>query len=323
MTYLRLPRAGRGHPWRVRARRGTGHPTPSLVCGAATVAVFVGACASAPAKPPVPPKPESVAPTGAVIKDSAPAAPPPGLATLPDPVVRNDPKSKRGNNPYVVFGKQYQVMDTSAGYDQVGGASWYGTKFHGRTTSSGEPYDMYELTAAHRSLPIPTYVRVTNLQNGRSSIVRVNDRGPFHPNRIIDLSFAAAVKLGFERTGTARVRVESLEATSAVDVDRASGVARFFVDTGIYANARSARGARDEVAALTARSAFVVRLEGSFAVRIGPFETFEAAERLQSFLVFADRPRPVILADRVPPERPGAAPNASATTGLRAGISAK
>ena len=273
-----------------------------LLCGVASVAVFVAGCATAPATPVVETKPEVVAGSPAVIKDSAPAAPPPGLATLPDPVVRNDPKSRRGNNPYVVFGQHYQVMDTAAGYDQVGGASWYGTKFHGRTTSSGEPYDMYELTAAHRSLPIPTYVRVTNLHNGKSSIVRVNDRGPFHPNRIIDLSFAAAVKLGFERKGTARVRVESLAATSAVDGERALRGARFFVDTGIYANARGARGARDEVTALTARNAFVVRLEDTFAVRIGPLSTFEAAERLRSFLVFADRPRPVILADGVAPE---------------------
>lgn len=261
--------------------------------------MFVGGCATAPSVPSVEAKPQEAAPP--VIKDSAPAAPPPGLATLPDPVVRNDPKSRRGNNPYVVFGQHYQVMDTAAGYDQVGGASWYGTKFHGRTTSSGEPYDMYELTAAHRSLPIPTYVRVTNLQNGKSSIVRVNDRGPFHPNRIIDLSFAAAVKLGFERKGTARVRVESLAATSAVGDDASARHARFFVDTGIYANARSARGARDEVTALTARNAFVVRLEDTFAVRIGPLSTFEAAERLQSLLVFADRPRPVILTDTVSP----------------------
>ena len=310
MTFPGWEGAGGGCPWRFPAPFRTGRLIGRMVCGAATLAVFAG-CATAPARPPVAePKPAPASSAPAVVKDSAPAAPPPGLATLPDPVVRNDPKSRRGNNPYVVFGQHYQVMDTAAGYDQTGGASWYGTKFHGRTTSSGEPYDMYELTAAHRSLPIPTYVRVTNLHNGRSSIVRVNDRGPFHPNRIIDLSFAAAVKLGFERTGTARVRVESLAATSAaVDGDRAWGGARFFVDTGIYANARSARGARDEVTALTARNAFVVRLEDAFAVRIGPLSTFEAAERLQSLLVFADRPRPVILADRAPSARyPGASP---------------
>ena len=301
MTFLGRVGAGGGSPSRYCARCPPGRSIGRLLCGAATAVVFVGGCATAPTKPAVEPKPELPDGAPAVIKDGAPAAPPPGLAMLPDPVVRNDPKSRRGNNPYVVFGEHYQVMDTAAGYDQVGGASWYGTKFHGRTTSSGEPYDMYELTAAHRSLPIPTYVRVTNLQNGKSSILRVNDRGPFHPNRIIDLSFAAAVKLGFERTGTARVRVESLAATSPVDGDRASRGARFFVDTGIYANARSARAARDEVTALTARKAFVVRLEDTFAVRIGPLSTFEDAERLQSFLVFADRPRPVILTDRESP----------------------
>jgi len=280
-----------------------------LALGAIAVSVVSG-CAGTASKPavtappvaagdsavePAPTAPTVVASDSAVLKDSAPVAPPPRLAALPDPVVRDDPKSRRGNSPYVVFGKHYQVMDSAAGYEEEGHASWYGTKFHGRTTSSGERYDMYELTAAHRSLPIPTYVRVTNLQNAKSSIVRVNDRGPFHPERIIDLSYAAAVKLGFERNGTARVRVETLQATSPPAPSRTSRQARFYLDTGIYANARSARGARDEVVALTARDASVVRVEGVFAVRIGPFATYEAAERLQSFLVFAERPKPVII----------------------------
>ena len=264
--------------------------------GAAITVLFVGACTSTPPKPTAT-KPAEPASPPALVKDSAPVAPPPWLATLPDPIVRDDPKSDRGNNPYVVFGKHYQVMDSAEGYEEIGGASWYGTKFHGRTTSSGERYDMYELTAAHRSLPIPTYVRVTNLGNGRTSIVRVNDRGPFHAGRIIDLSYAAAVKLGFERTGTARVRVESLAATSPTDRDRTRR-ARFYVDTGIYANANSARGAREEVAPLTAKDVFVVRVDDAFAVRIGPFATFDEAKRLQSFLVFADRPKPlIVLAD--------------------------
>ncbi len=287
------------------------------MCGAAIVAVFVGGCVSAPTPPAVEPKPEAAASDAGIIKDSAPASPPPWLATLPDPVVRNDPKSQRGNHPYVVFEQHYQVMDSAAGYDQIGRASWYGTKFHGRTTSSGEPYDMYELTAAHRSLPIPTYVRVTNLHNDKSSIVRVNDRGPFHDERIIDLSFAAAVKLGFERAGTARVRVESLAATSVADAGVAPGGARFFVDAGIYATAGSARSARDEVIALTGRNAFVVRVADTFAVRIGPIPTFDAAERLQSFLVFADRERPVILTDTALPERHrGATPVARSVHGM-------
>lgn len=308
--------AGGGLSSRMPVRWRFGPTTGRLPFGAVIVAVLVGGCtatsnvAPAPTPPSVEPKAKPVANDPGIIKDSSPASPPPSLATLPDPVVRNDPKSRRGNNPYVVFGRHYQVMDSAAGYDQVGRASWYGTKFHGRTTSSGEPYDMYELTAAHRSLPIPTYVRVTNLHNDKSSIVRVNDRGPFHDERIIDLSFAAAVKLGFERTGTARVRVESLAATSVTDGGVARG-ARFFVDTGIYATAGSARRARTEVAALTGRNAFVVRVEDTFAVRVGPIATFEAAERLQSFLVFADRERPVILTDRALPERHwGAAPAA-------------
>ena len=294
----------------------SGRSVGRLLCGAASVAVFVGGCATAPP----PPLPSRRNPRWSTVpRQSSRTRHPPhrrrAWPRLPDPVVRNDPKSRRGNNPYVVFGQHYQVMDTAAGYDRVGGASWYGTKFHGRTTSSGEPYDMYELTAAHRSLPIPTYVRVTNLNNGKSSIVRVNDRGPFHPNRIIDLSFAAAVKLGFERKGTARVRVESLAATSAVGGDRASRGARFFVDTGIYANAGSARDASDEVSVLTARNAFVVRLEDTFAVRIGPLPTFAAAERLRSLLVFADRPRPVILTDTVAVEVfPGVSPVAHSAT---------
>ena len=150
--------------------------------------------------------------------DSAPAADRgpqgshPELAALPDPVPRAEPNSRYGNHsPYVVFGKTYHVMDDARDYAATGTASWYGVKFQGRPTSSGEPYDMYELTAAHRSLPLPSYLRVTNLGNGRSTVVRVNDRGPFHGGRIIDLSYAAAVKLDFANAGTARVHVELLQ----------------------------------------------------------------------------------------------------------------
>lgn len=111
---------------------------------------------------------------------------------------------------YVVRGKRYRVLDTSKGYNEVGMASWYGDKFHGRPTSTGERYDMYEFTAAHKSLPLPTFVRVTNLANDRSVVVKVNDRGPFISGRIIDLSYAAATKLGTRASGVARVRVEAL-----------------------------------------------------------------------------------------------------------------
>ena len=138
------------------------------------------------------------------VTDGPPEYVPYDLSQLPDPVPVDEPKSATGNPPsYSVFGKTYYTLDTAAGYEATGSASWYGRKFQGRRTSSGEPFDTLKLSAAHPTLPIPSYVEVTNLDNGRRIVVRVNDRGPFHDGRIIDLSYAAAVKLGF---ADARVR---------------------------------------------------------------------------------------------------------------------
>jgi len=134
------------------------------------------------------------------------------LSSVPDAVPVQEAVSASGNPPeYEVFGETYRVLATSRGYEAEGLASWYGADFHGRRTSSGEPYDMYAMTAAHTSLPLPTYVEVTNLANGRQVVVRVNDRGPFHSDRILDLSYVAAWKLGMVGPGTARVRVRALE----------------------------------------------------------------------------------------------------------------
>ena len=142
--------------------------------------------------------------------DHGPSAPV-DVSNVPDAVPKVEPRSRGGNkSTYRVFGKQYSVLGNSDGYRQRGGASWYGNKFHGHLTSNGETYDMYKMTAAHKSLPIPTYVKVTNLSNGRQVIVRVNDRGPFHKGRIIDLSYAAASKLGMLRNGVAHVEVEAI-----------------------------------------------------------------------------------------------------------------
>ncbi|HUG97721.1 MAG TPA: septal ring lytic transglycosylase RlpA family protein [Gammaproteobacteria bacterium] len=136
---------------------------------------------------------------------------PPDVSHIPDAVPRYEPRSQRGNPPfYEVLGRRYYVMKEAAGYRERGVASWYGTKFHGRMTSSGEPYDMYAMTAAHKTLPLPSYVRVTHRGNGRSIVVRVNDRGPFVGERIIDLSYAAAVRLGMHSDGTALVDVEAI-----------------------------------------------------------------------------------------------------------------
>ena len=133
---------------------------------------------------------------------------------VPDAVPRRELPSRSGNmDEYEQSGRTYRVLDSSYGYDEQGLASWYGEQFHGRPTSSGEPYDMYRLSAAHRTLPLPSWVRVTNLANGESVVLRVNDRGPFSDpdRRIIDVSYAAAVRLGMVGTGTAPVRVEAVE----------------------------------------------------------------------------------------------------------------
>ena len=144
------------------------------------------------------------------VSDSAPVGTL-DISAISEPVPRDEPRSPYGNrSPYAVLGKRYHVMDSAEGYVERGVASWYGAKFNGRATSSREIYDMCSFSAAHKTLPLPTIARVTNLDNGRSVLVRVNDRGPFHAGRIIDLSYAAAVKLGVDRTGTARVEVQAL-----------------------------------------------------------------------------------------------------------------
>jgi peptidoglycan lytic transglycosylase len=178
------------------------------------IAAGMAACFSAPPRgeipgaTPVPPTPPA--------PPAPPTERPPSPDSVPDMVPRIEPRSRNGNPPfYDVLGKRYFVLSSSVGYVERGVASWYGPGFHKVRTSTGEPYDMYAMTAAHRTLPLPAYVRVTNLQNGRSIVVRVNDRGPFVGNRIIDLSYTAASKLDMLRNGTAMVEVRNLEPVSA------------------------------------------------------------------------------------------------------------
>lgn len=143
--------------------------------------------------------------------DTAPSEPD-DVSNVPDAVPKHEPKSRYGNmDSYEVFGKRYYTKDSSDGYVAHGKASWYGTKFHGARTSSGETYDMYEMTAAHTTLPLPTYARVTNTNNGKSVIVKINDRGPFHSDRIIDLSYAAASRIGIVNQGVGHVKVEAIK----------------------------------------------------------------------------------------------------------------
>jgi len=254
--------------------------------------------------------------------DSGPRSPPPGLSNIPDPVPRIEPRSPYGNKtPYSVLGKTYYVLPNAASYKEYGKASWYGTKFQGRPTSSGERYDMYKLTAAHRSLPIPSYVRVTNLDNHKSAIVRVNDRGPFHSERLIDLSYAGAVKLGFADVGTARVMVEVVDGSNEVpDVERVESVvaaaprtaespagmpaepaleapAKIFLQAGAFADPNGAEKLRRELTAIVGDGVHVHRSAKDrwYRVRIGPLTELREATRLQELIVTASYAKPLIV----------------------------
>lgn len=211
------------------------------------------------------------------------------MSALPDPEVRNEPRSKRGNGPvYTVWGKSYRVMDSADGFVQEGTASWYGTKFHGRETSSGEVYDIYRLTAAHKHLPLPTYVRVTNLANGKNTVVKVNDRGPFVDDRIIDLSYAAAVKLGFHSQGTSRVKIEVLEEIETAQM--------FIVQAGAFSEFERADRSHRELQELTGFKGVVVKMptDGFYRVRLGPVPASQIP-RLQTLLQAADYGLPKLI----------------------------
>ena len=168
---------------------------------------LAGCTSSAPRRVSAPP---AAAPQYELM-DGPPTAPF-DVSAIPEPVPRTEPNARYGNHsPYNVLGKRYQVLPRRSGYSERGVASWYGTKFHGRLTSTREPYDMYQFTAAHKTLPLPSYARVTRLDTGKSVVVRINDRGPFVGTRLIDLSYAAAAKLGVHLTGTAPVEVSVIE----------------------------------------------------------------------------------------------------------------
>lgn len=162
-------------------------------------------------KPIVPPAGSGL---GAYYQDDGPGVrTPPRLEQIPDAVFKDEPQAKFGNRPYSVFGQKYIPLQADEAYSQEGVASWYGVKFHGRRTSSGERYDMYKMTAAHPTLPIPSYVRVTNLETGQQVVVRINDRGPFLANRLIDVSYTAALKLGLLKKGRMPVRLDRILAS--------------------------------------------------------------------------------------------------------------
>lgn len=206
-----------------------------------------------------------------------------------DAVPRAEPLSRYGNPEYYeVNGTRYYPLKSAAGFVERGIASWYGREFHGRRTSSGETYDMYKMTAAHRILPLPTYVEVTNLENGRRAVVRVNDRGPFHDNRVIDLSYAAARKLGMYAAGTALVEVRAIDTAPgprrpAVRMAEAPG-GRFYLQVGAFRELANAERLRRRLEAVAERMVDIqtVHFDGALLhrVRIGPLASVELADRI-------------------------------------------
>lgn len=222
------------------------------------------------------------------------------VSNIPNAIPKNEPKSRYGNpKSYVVFGKRYYVMDSSKGFVEKGLASWYGTKFHGRRTSSGETYDMYAMTAAHKNLPLPTYVKVTNLNNGRHIIVKINDRGPFHENRIIDLSYTAAIKLDIVKKGTGLVEVRALEAGQPIPAGLNEGVpvktvsvsndsSGFYIQVGSFSKLVNAENLRKKLGPLGEQlvkiSQAVVLGDTLYRVRIGPLTDIDLADSIVSKL---------------------------------------
>lgn len=191
------------------------------------------------------------------------------LNSIQDAQPIEEPITKAGNkSPYEQFGITYNVMPSSLGYRETGIASWYGSKFHGRRTSNGDIYNMYHMTAAHKTLPIPTYVRVTRIDNQQTIIVRVNDRGPFHDQRIIDLSYAAAVKLGFSESGTAKVLVEAID-TSAPLI---SNNEKLYLQIGAFDSSESAISFAGKFDHQLTAPVGIKAVASSYKVLVGPFK---------------------------------------------------
>jgi rare lipoprotein A len=223
------------------------------------------------------------------------------ISGITDAVPRAEPYSRYGNpESYVVFGKRYYTRSDSKDYKERGIASWYGSKFHGRRTSSGEVYDLYKMTAAHRSLPLPTYARVTNLRNGRSIIVKINDRGPFHNNRIIDLSYVAAAKLGILEHGTGLVEVEAIDTSAPQSVTTrmaeqavpetpaATSDTLMYLQIGAFSQRDNADRLRSRLQTANVGDIHVVEGNGSsgtfFRVRVGPLASVDEADRIANTL---------------------------------------
>ena len=212
------------------------------------------------------------------IKDGAPANTRISFFEILKPIY--EPFSHYGNREsYKVNGNVYKVMASASGYHAKGMASWYGTKFHKQKTSSGEPYNMYAMTAAHRTLPLPTYVRVKNLRNGKEAIVRVNDRGPFHSKRLIDLSYAAASKLGLMPRGTAMVEVTALH-----EKGKKAPIAHYYVQAGAFETKSMADRLQKQLKQWSRNAIRIEHYNKKYIVKIGPFPSKKGSDQYKNKL---------------------------------------
>lgn len=225
--------------------------------------------------------------------DSAPSSPR-DVSNVPNAIPKDEPRSKYGNPAsYQVLGKTYYTLTSAQGYQEKGIASWYGNKFHGRRTSSGEPYDMYAMTAAHKTLPLPSYLEVTNLSNGRKVIVKVNDRGPFHDNRLVDLSYTAAQKLGIIGHGTGMVEVRAITG-GKVPVNIVTNVQQkptqkipvgMYLQVGAFSTSSNAQQFKNKVQQQIDDEVRVTSDGKLYRVRIGPLTDVEQGDSLASRLL--------------------------------------
>lgn len=244
------------------------------------LAAALAGCGTQPSAPEKP-STASTKPGGYYLDDGPEANPPGNLDAVPDAVPRDEPLHRFANRTYVALGNTYTPTTERGTYTKEGVASWYGRRFHGKKTASGELYDMYAMTAAHPTLPIPSYARVTALDSGRSVVVRINDRGPFHSKRIVDLSYTAAHKLGLLGRGSGRVRVESLDpADSVARQETAEARDGVYLQVGAFARADNAHALRDRLSralGLGAERTRVVQSGSLHRVQLGPYADDAAA----------------------------------------------
>ena len=285
------------------------------LCLLSSSVLLLAACQSAPVPPSSTTAPVANAGRYSISQDRAPSQ---ALdvsqirEVIPVPLNR----TMAGNrSPYTVNGRSYRVMQTEVGFQQTGLASWYGEKFHGHQTSNGEVFDMYQVSAAHTGLPIPSFVRVTNLENQRSIVVRVNDRGPFHNDRVIDLSYAAAYKLGFANQGTALVHIEAIVPSQDVilAVNTASNPATTvtasataaagdrYLQAGAFSDLRAAQRLSDRLRDLTSRPVFIRSIQAAdtsqqlHRVRVGPISDPSEIERISDLMQSANLGQPYVV----------------------------